>query len=57
MLYFNEYEYQTELYYYGVAGVIISIVGFYDDLNEIPSLVKLLMQIFVFYIIILEKIF
>ena len=31
--------------------MIISIVGFYDDLNEIPSFVKLLMQIFVFYII------
>lgn len=48
---FSGNEYQTELYYYGVAGVIISIVGFYDDMNEMPSLVKLLMQIFVFYII------
>ena len=44
---FSGNEYQTELYYYGVAGTIISIIGFYDDLNEIPSLVKLLMQIFV----------
>lgn len=48
---FSGNEYQTELYYYAIAGVIISIVGFYDDMNEIPSLVKLLMQIFVFYII------
>ena len=48
---FSGNEYQTELYYYGIAGIIISIIGFYDDMNEIPSFVKLLMQIFVFYII------
>ena len=48
---FSGNEYQTELYYYAVAGVIIAIIGFYDDMNEIPSFVKLLMQIFVFYII------
>ena len=41
----------SELYYYGIAGIIISIIGFYDDMNEIPSFLKLLMQIFVFYII------
>ncbi len=48
---FSGNEYQTELFYYGIAGVVITIVGFYDDMNEIPSLIKLLMQIFVFYII------
>ena len=48
---FSGNEYQTELYYYAIAGIIISIIGFYDDMNEIPSFIKLLMQIFVFYII------
>ena len=48
---FSGNEYHTELYFYGIAGVIITIIGFYDDLNEIPSYMKLLMQIFVFYII------
>ena len=40
-----------ELYFYVLAGVLISIVGFYDDLNELPSFVKLLLQIFIFFII------
>ena len=48
---FSGNEYQTELYFYGIAGVIITIIGFYDDMNEIPSYMKLFMQIFVFYII------
>ena len=41
----------VELYFYVLAGVLISIVGFYDDLNELPSFVKLLLQIFIFFII------
>ena len=41
----------VELYFYVLAGVLISIVGFYDDLNELPSFVKLLLQIFIFSII------
>ncbi len=48
---FSGNEYQIELYYYAIAGVIIIIIGFYDDINEIPLIFKLLMQIFVFYII------
>ena len=40
-----------ELYIYVLAGILISIVGFYDDLNELPSFVKLLLQIFIFSII------
>ena len=42
---------EVELYFYILAGVLISIVGFYDDLNELPSFVKLLLQIFIFFII------
>lgn len=41
----------VELYFYVLAGILISIVGFYDDLNELPSFVKLLLQIFIFFII------
>ena len=43
---FVEQNIELELYYYILAGVLISIVGFYDDLNELPSFVKLLLQIF-----------
>ena len=45
------YLYEVELNFYILAGVLISIVGFYDDLNELPSFVKLLLQIFIFFII------
>ena len=48
---FVEQNIELELYYYILAGVLISIVGFYDDLNELPSFVKLLLQIFIFFII------
>ena len=48
---FNDYPLNDDLYFYALAGIIISIVGFYDDLKEIPSITKLLMQIFVFFII------
>jgi len=48
---FNEYPLNDDIYFYLLAGVIITIVGFYDDLKEIPSVLKLLMQIFVFFIV------
>ena len=48
---FTESNFELELYYYVLAGVIISIVGFYDDLNQIPSFIKLILQVLVFYII------
>ena len=49
---FNDYSYASDdLYFYILAGIIISIVGFYDDLQEIVQLIKLFMQIFVFFII------
>ena len=47
----NVQDIGVELYFYVLAGVLISIVGFYDDLNELPSFVKLLLQIFIFFII------
>ena len=46
-----EQNIEVDLYFYVIAGVLISIVGFYDDLNELPSFVKLLLQIFIFFII------
>ena len=48
---FNEYPMQDDLYFYILAGIIISIVGFYDDLQEMSSILKLFLQIFVFFII------
>lgn len=48
---FGGAEFDSDLYLYALAGIIISIVGFYDDMNELPSMVKLLLQIIVFYII------
>ena len=48
---FIDYYINDDLYIYALAGIIISIVGFYDDLKEIPSIIKLFMQIFVFFII------
>ena len=48
---FTETNFELELYYYVLAGVTIAIVGFYDDLNQIPSIIKLILQILVFYII------
>ena len=48
---FNEYPMQEDLYFYILAGIIISIVGFYDDLQEMSSILKLILQIFVFFII------
>ena len=34
---FNEYPMQEDLYFYILAGIIISIVGFYDDLKEMNN--------------------
>ena len=48
---FNDYPLGNDLYFYALAGIIISIVGFYDDLKEMPSILKLFMQVFVFFII------
>ena len=48
---FNEYPLNDDIYFYSLAGVIITIVGFYDDLKEMSSILKLLMQIFVFFIV------
>ena len=48
---FNDYNLGNDLYFYALAGIIISIVGFYDDLKEMPSILKLFMQVFVFFII------
>tara|TARA_B100000989_G_scaffold292405_1_gene268286 strand:+ start:1482 stop:2540 length:1059 start_codon:yes stop_codon:yes gene_type:complete len=48
---FNDYHLGNDLYFYALAGIIMSIVGFYDDLKEIPSILKLFMQVFVFFII------
>ena len=48
---FNEYVIKDDLYFYILGGIIISIVGFYDDLQEMPPFIKLFMQIFVFFII------
>ena len=47
----NQYPLNGDLYFFMLAGIIIAIVGFYDDLKEMPSLLKLLMQVFVFFII------
>ena len=48
---FNDYPMQDDLYFYILAGIIISIVGFYDDLQEMNSILKLFLQIFVFFIV------
>ena len=48
---FNDYSLNDDLYFYALSGIIISIVGFYDDLQEMPPFVKLSMQIFCFFII------
>ena len=48
---FNDYSLNDDLYFYALAGIIISIVGFYDDLQEMPPFIKLFMQFFVFFII------
>ena len=49
---FNDYSFNDDLYFYALAGIIISIVGFYDDLQEMPPFIKLSMQIFCFFNII-----
>ena len=46
---------ELNLYIYAFSGFIIAVVGFYDDINELPSLVKLLLQILVFFILINAK--
>ena len=48
---FSDNAVDQDMYYYALAGIIISIVGFYDDLQEMPPFTKLFMQIFVFFII------
>tara|TARA_B100000886_G_scaffold329369_1_gene278657 strand:- start:1078 stop:2115 length:1038 start_codon:yes stop_codon:yes gene_type:complete len=48
---FNDYLLSDDLYFYALAGIIISIIGFYDDLQEMNSILKLFLQIFVFFII------
>ena len=46
-----DFDFGNDIYYFAVSGVIISIVGFYDDINEMGSFIKLILQIFVFFII------
>lgn len=41
----------SELFLYILGGLTITIVGFYDDIKEMRSSFKLIMQIFVFFII------
>jgi len=40
-----------DTYIYALSGVIICIVGFYDDINQMPPIMKLILQFFVFFII------
>lgn len=40
-----------ELYLYALAALVICLIGVYDEINGIPSLVKILIQIFIFSII------
>tara|TARA_B100001248_G_C27361218_1_gene446609 strand:- start:12 stop:1064 length:1053 start_codon:yes stop_codon:yes gene_type:complete len=47
----NDMYSSTELFLYILGGVIMTIVGFYDDIKEMRSSFKLIMQIFVFFII------
>jgi len=47
----NEINSNSELFLYVLGGIIMTIVGFYDDIKEMRSSLKLLMQIFVFFII------
>ena len=42
---------EIDIYIYALAGIIMCIVGFYDDLNQMPALVKLCLQLFTFFII------
>tara|TARA_Y100001958_G_C21197063_1_gene524262 strand:- start:467 stop:1513 length:1047 start_codon:yes stop_codon:yes gene_type:complete len=51
-IFFVDTQIESNLYIYALSGVVIAVVGFYDDINELPSLVKLLMQILVFFILI-----
>ena len=39
------------LYIYSTAAILMCIVGFYDDLKQIPSYVKLILQIIVFLVV------
>lgn len=41
----------NSVYIYCTAGILMCIVGFYDDLKQIPSFLKLLLQIAIFFII------
>ena len=47
----NIYPSKIDTYIYALSGVIICIVGFYDDLNQMPPIMKLILQLFVFFII------
>jgi len=47
----NVYPSEIDIYIYALAGLIICIVGFYDDLNQMPPLMKLFLQFFTFFII------
>ena len=51
-IFFVDTQIESNLYIYALSGIVIAVVGFYDDINELPSLVKLLMQILVFFILI-----
>ncbi len=42
---------EIDIYIYSLAGIIMCIVGFYDDLNQMPALMKLCLQLFTFFII------
>ena len=41
----------NSVYIFCTAGILMCIVGFYDDLKQIPSFLKLLLQIAIFFII------
>ena len=45
------YPSEIDIYIYSLAGVIMCIVGLYDDLNQMPPLIKLFLQLFTFFII------
>jgi len=47
----NMNDVSNSIYLFSTAAILMCIVGFYDDLKQIPSLVKLFLQIVIFFII------
>ena len=45
-----DFDFGNDIYYFAISGIIISIVGFYDDINEMPSFVKLIFQPIWYYV-------